>query len=213
MRDTALWARLQAYGFPMTDGCSLAGQIATQTSLSDARADLVVGEYRRFIYLAAAGGGTLAPSPLIDRVWHHHLMDTKAYLTAFCPEVLGKTLHHIPGRPPASKDVAYLVTLEQYRAEFGAEPPKQIWPTPRMMQNARAARTFAKWLGLAAFGFAFAHMLEVTFILLIGAVILTVVASAQGGWSFGGPFDGGSGCGGGDSSDSDGCGGGCGGGD
>lgn len=36
------------------------------------------------------------PSPLVDKIWHEHILDTKAY-SKFCNEFFGTYLHHTPG--------------------------------------------------------------------------------------------------------------------
>lgn len=214
MRDETLWARLQAYGFPMSDGRSLAAQIAAETVLDADRAEQAITQYRRFLYLVATSGRILAPSPLIDRVWHQHLMDTKSYFDVFCPQVLGKTLHHIPGRPPARSDSAYLETLTQYQTEFGETAPQKIWPTPASMRNTATAQAWVTLLALVAIGFAFAENFLFASMLGLGAAILAIWAFNQSAWAFGAPSDSSSGCGGSSSSDtSGGDGGGCGGGD
>ena len=41
-------------------------------------------------------GKTLSPSPLVDLVWHEHILATKEYMK-FCDEVFGAYLHHTPG--------------------------------------------------------------------------------------------------------------------
>ena len=213
MRDETLWARLQAYAFPMSDRRSLSAQIAAETVLDAERAALAVTEYRKFLYLVATSDGILAPSPLIDSIWHLHLMDTKAYFEVFCPQVLGKTLHHIPGRPPARSDRAYLETLAQYQTEFGEVAPHKIWPTPGSMRNTATAQAWVTLLALVAIGCAFAESFLFATMLGLGAAILAVWAFTQSSWAFGAPGDSSSGCGGGSSSDTSGGDGGCGGGD
>lgn len=211
MRDKALWARLQAYGFPMSDGRSLATQIGAETVMTPDRAATAVDEYRRYVYLVATSNQILAPSPLIDRVWHQHLLDTRAYMTEFCPTILGKTLHHIPGRPAAHKDNAYQATLDLYLTEFGIDPPKGVWPSPEVLRDVAASKVWGSLLFVGMAGAMYLHNTLVFAILAIGAMILSIWATSQGLWAYGAPGDGGSGCGGGDSSGSDGCGGGCGG--
>ena len=212
MRDETLWARLQSYTFQMSDGRSLAAQIAAETVLDADRAEQAVTEYRKFLYLVATSSRILAPSPLIDRVWHQHLMDTKTYFDAFCPQILGKTLHHFPGRPPARTDSAYLETLAQYQAEFGEVAPHKIWPTPSSMRNTATAQAWVTLLALVAIGFAFAENTLFATLLGLGAAILAIWAFNQSSWAFGAPGSSSSGCGGSSSSDTSGGDGGCGGG-
>lgn len=215
MRDETLWARLQACGFPMSDGRSLAAQIAAQTVLNEDRAAQAVTEYRKFLYLVATSSRILAPSPLIDRVWHQHLMDTKAYFEAFCPQILGKTLHHIPGRPPVREDSAYLETLAQYQSEFAATASGTMWPTPETMREKQRGKAAVTCLIVAAVGFGALHIMLPAVILAIGAIAVWLSMLQNPVWAFGAPGSSSSGCGGSTSSDTDGgCGGdggGCGG--
>lgn len=216
MRDETLWARLQAYAFPMSDGRSLAAQIAAQTVLNEDRAAQAVTEYRKFLYLVATSSRILAPSPLIDRVWHQHLMDTRAYFEVFCPQILGKTLHHIPGRPPAREDGAYLETLAQYQSELAAKAPATMWPTPETMREKQRGKAAVTALIVAGFGFGALHIVLPAVILAIGAAAVWLSMARNPVWAFRAPGSSSSGCGGGSSfdtggGDSDGDGGGCGG--
>lgn len=54
------------------------------------------GEYIRFLTLKMLyPGKSLAPSELIDVVWHAHILNTSAYHED-CNELFGFYLHHIP---------------------------------------------------------------------------------------------------------------------
>lgn len=207
MRDQPLWDRLAAYDFPMSDGRSLNVQIKAVTGLSDAQIALLVQDYRRFLYLVATGGQVLAPSSVIDRVWHQHLMDTKAYFDSFCPQVLGKPLHHIPGRPAPVADAAYLDTLAQYQAEFGEAPLPEIWPLPETLRARRDADQSALGLAVAAVGLGFVS-LWLTLIAGLAAIAVLITKPGPAPWQFVGAGDGGSGCGAGWSGDGGGDGGG-----
>lgn len=135
MRDKALWDRLSSYGFPLTgDRGSLRHHLASETRLTSDQADRVVNEYRRFLYLAAASGRMVVPSPLIDRVWHTHIEDTRAYLDDFCQKVIGRVIHHSPGRKRAFDDPGYFDTLRLYRDTFGEEPFARVWPVPEALR-------------------------------------------------------------------------------
>lgn len=70
----------------------------------------------------------------MDAVWHLHLLFTESYWNVLCGEILGRPLHHRPGtgRPGEASDfeARYLGTLADYAAEFGREPPAEVWPRP-----------------------------------------------------------------------------------
>jgi hypothetical protein len=92
----------------------------------------VLGEYRRFLFLAMEAGHPVSPSRAVDLAWHQHLLDTRSYWQEFCPRVLGQPLHHTPSR--GSKEERqrmwerYRRTLASYRTFFGEAPPADLWP-------------------------------------------------------------------------------------
>ena len=146
MKDKDLWERLRAYDFPLSGGRgSLRDHLAQKTKLGSSKAPHVIEEYRRFLYLAATSGEVLAPSPLIDRVWDTHIEDTRAYLEDFSGKVMGRVIHHSPGRTKAADDPAYRRTLELYAREFEEEPFARVWPSQAWLQgeNRRGLAIFA----------------------------------------------------------------------
>jgi len=92
----------------------------------------VLGEYRRFLFLAIAAGHPVSPSKAVDQAWHQHLLDTRNYWQEFCPRVLGRPLHHTPSRGGEEErqrlGECYRRTLASYRAFFGEAPPADLWP-------------------------------------------------------------------------------------
>ncbi len=90
----------------------------------------VIAEYRRFIYLATLG--PVCPSEAVDAAWHLHLTYTRAYWTGLCERTLGQPLNHTPSARASETEAfkgVYEDTLNRYRKSFGAEPPKDIWPS------------------------------------------------------------------------------------
>ena len=51
-------------------------------------------EYKKFMYLAAVSEFMVAPSGVVDTVWHQHLIFTQSYQD-FC-NILGKQIQHVP---------------------------------------------------------------------------------------------------------------------
>ncbi|MEO8530726.1 MAG: hypothetical protein ABI459_05855 [Deltaproteobacteria bacterium] len=191
-----------------TGKTTLRRRLNAKTQLGEKRVDRVIDEYRRFLYLAAMGP-VAVPSKLVDFVWHMHLEDTRAY-DLFCKSVIGKFIHHAPGRPSQGDDPDYPKTLKAYAAAFGEEPFWRIWPLE--------TRPFAKAVSttgvLVTGGSVLASFASGNTYLLFGIVpglILLAIGRAMAPWSAMSMFGGsdGSGCGGGDA----GCGGdgGCGG--
>jgi hypothetical protein len=94
----------------------------------------VIEEYKRFAFLAMVAGHPVTPSDPVDQVWHLHLTYSRSYWEDFCPNVLGKALHHEPtrgGRAEQQKFFEwYRHTLESYERLLGQPPPSDIWPGP-----------------------------------------------------------------------------------
>lgn len=139
--EDALWQRLVACEFRLSDGTRLQDQVAQTTALTGARAEAAIQVYRQFLWLCAQGQGVQVPSPAIDAVWHLHLLDTRAY-ASFCDQVIGRMIHHSPGRPAAAKDPAYPETYAALTRHFGPPEPG-LWPSPRAQKHALWAGAIA----------------------------------------------------------------------
>jgi hypothetical protein len=132
--DTVLWERLEAMQFdPPGAVLTFSGRLARENNWSPEHATRVIGEYRRFLYLAARAGHPVTPSDTVDHAWHLHLRYTRHYWEVLCKEVLCFDLHHDPtlgGEAERNKfENWYVRTLESYSAAFGPAP-EDIWPRP-----------------------------------------------------------------------------------
>ncbi len=131
--DRALWARLEAFDLDES-GASLplSARLARENGWSLGFARRVVGEYKRFVFLAMRAGHPVSPSDEVDQVWHAHLCYTRSYWDEMCGEILGAPLHHGPTRGGSAEtrkfEAWYEKTLQSYRHFFGNEPPRDIWP-------------------------------------------------------------------------------------
>ncbi len=97
MPDTDLWHRIAAHSIGPDDAAlTFAARLARENRWSLAHAEAVIGEYKRFCYLAMTAGHEVTPSDAVDQAWHLHLTYTRDYWQTFCPEVLGGDLHHGP---------------------------------------------------------------------------------------------------------------------
>ena len=109
-----------------------AARLAGEQDWNRGRAERVIREYRRFVFLAVTGAEPVCPSEAVDAAWHLHLTYTRSYWKRFCGEILGQPLHHEPtrGGPAESRKhlTMYAHTLARYREVFGEEPPADIWP-------------------------------------------------------------------------------------
>ena len=142
-----VWQRISSYQFgPPEASLPFAARLARENGWSAARTERVIEEYRRFAFLAATGEAQVTPSDAVDQVWHLHLTYTRDYWERFCPDVLGRPLHHGPtaGGPDERNRffAQYADTLARYEAAFGAPPPSDIWPSAaqRLIDDPRARR-------------------------------------------------------------------------
>src|SRR5688572_31938652 len=115
-QSTALYEKIRTYPLdePGTRRTFVA-RLAAEQGWSRSYAERVVAEYRNFLFLAAVAGHPVSPSHDVDQAWHLHLCDTRNYWQRFCPQVLGRPLHHEPsrGRPAEHRRLreAYTRTL------------------------------------------------------------------------------------------------------
>jgi hypothetical protein len=133
--QNGLWKKIQDHvpghaGAPL----SFTQRLARENGWTQSYAGRVVQEYRRFVYLAVTQGHPVTPSDQVDQAWHLHLTYTRDYWEVFCPQALGRVLHHDPTRGGEDERAKYFDwyarTLAAYRAVFG-EPPADIWPRPQ----------------------------------------------------------------------------------
>ncbi len=133
--DVELRSKLQAMRIePEGAAITFTGKLARETGWTSARAEAVMEEYRRFLYLAATEREPVSPSDIVDRAWHLHLTYSRHYWNVLCGEILGRPLHHDPNPGGAAEDERhagqYARTLAAYERAFGAPPPASIWPRP-----------------------------------------------------------------------------------
>lgn len=124
--------RIEAYTLDAPDSTyPFSAKLADEQAWPADFTQRAIAEYRRFVFLAIAAGHPVSPSPIVDAVWHVHLLYTKAYWQEFCPNVLGRDLHHSPSTGSGDADryrAQYLQTLASYEHWFGETPPSDIWP-------------------------------------------------------------------------------------
>jgi len=133
--EDPLWRALEGYDIgPPGAALTFAARLARENRWSPAFAERVVGEYKRFAYLAVTAGHEVTPSDAVDQAWHLHLSYSRDYWQRFCPEILGRELHHGPTAGGRSERARYFEqyarTLRSYEQAFGAAPA-DIWPAAR----------------------------------------------------------------------------------
>ncbi|MEB3334698.1 MAG: TIGR04222 domain-containing membrane protein, partial [Cyanobacteriota bacterium] len=134
LSQSELFARLQAWCLdPPGARLTFSQRLIRETGWTEAFAERVISDYRRFLYLAVVADHPVCPSDAIDQAWHLHLLDTRAYWEEFCPQVLGRPLHHCPSKGLEGEARAlregYRRTLASYEASFGEVPPADLWPS------------------------------------------------------------------------------------
>lgn len=129
----ALRARLATYRIgPEAAVLTFPERLARENRWTIDFARRVIREYKRFCYLAVTAGRDVTPSDAVDQAWHLHLTYSRDYWQRFCPEVLGRELHHGPTaggeRERDRYYEQYAETLKSYEEAFGEAPPTDIWP-------------------------------------------------------------------------------------
>jgi len=90
-------------------------------------------EYKRFLTLKKKFPNLeISPSPLVDKVWHMHILDTRQYMED-CDNIFGSYMHHAPSFNPDEEEQhtmadRFRVTLDAYEKVFGKPAPENIWP-------------------------------------------------------------------------------------
>ena len=129
-----LWQRIADHHIgPPDASLTFVAPLARENRWDTAHAEAVIGEYKRFCYLAVTAQGDVTPSDAVDQAWHLHLTYSRDYWQVFCAQVLRADLHHGPtSGGPAERERyyrQYADTLAAYEAVFGAPPPAAIWPS------------------------------------------------------------------------------------
>lgn len=127
-----LWINIDS--FKLDDEKSVvkfSDKLAKENNWTYAFALRAISEYKRFVYLCCISPTGASPSDLVDTVWHLHLTYTMNYWKDFCPNVLGKELHHFPSKGGIAEKEKhknwYKETIELYIQTFGEVPPTDIW--------------------------------------------------------------------------------------
>lgn len=209
-------------------------RLAADNGWTEPFAGRVAAEYRRFIALVACADEEFTPSDAVDQAWHLHMVYTRDYWHGLCRDIVGRDIHHEPTSGGVERcehyRTRYARTLELYRQVFGAEPPPDIWPDPKVrfhlrharidllrnkLMGPRDARFLAAFMGAMALLSVFGWNVLVAMVAALTAFAMFATAAhleagtmppASGG-SSGGGCSADAGCGG----DGGGCGGGCGG--
>jgi hypothetical protein len=110
---------------------AFAGKLARKHGWNEAFALRAIAEYRKFVYLGVISDFVVTPSDVIDKVWHQHILFSKAYRN-FCRDVISYEFDHNPELFPLEGQIEqyqkqYYHTLQLYKQEFGKEATASIW--------------------------------------------------------------------------------------
>ncbi len=146
-RSHPLWVSLSRYSIGPEDATlPFAARLARENGWSAGFADRVIEEYRKFCFLAVTNEEELTPSDAVDQAWHLHLAYSRDYWERFCPDVLGRPLHHGPtaggGAERHRYFEQYAETLKRYEQVFCEAAPTDIWPSAarRLIEDPKARR-------------------------------------------------------------------------
>ncbi len=144
--DHPVWNRLSRYIVGPEDAAlPFAERLARDNGWSRGEAERVIEEYKRFCFLAVTADHPVTPSDQVDQAWHLHLTYSRDYWERFCPEVLGRPLHHGPTAGGGDEQHRYFTqyaeTLRSYERVFGS-PPADLWPDAarRLNEDHKARR-------------------------------------------------------------------------
>ncbi|MFA6117056.1 MAG: hypothetical protein WC729_23865 [Sphingomonas sp.] len=179
--DHPVWASLFPYSIGPEDAAlSFVARLARENGWSLGYAERVIGEYKKFCFLAVTGETEVTPSDAVDQAWHLHLTYSRDYWERFCPEVLGRPLHHGPTAGGAGERGRffdqYAETLKRYERVFGDAPPPDIWPggARRLIDDPKARRVHPRDAFIIPRRTALLSLLT---ILLAAAAVLALVVS------------------------------------
>lgn len=137
MLNLALWQNIVNYDFdqPFSEyGFSI--RLANENFWTKKFTQQAILEYKKFMYLAAISNQMVSPSPVVDTVWHLHLIFTKEY-ASFC-KLLGKTIEHVPSTHNREEREKFILAKERtrqlYKNEFG-NPVNEIWENATIFES------------------------------------------------------------------------------
>jgi hypothetical protein len=144
LTETHFWDHIRAqFGGPNAFTKAFANKISRKLGWTEKFALKAIWEYKKFVYLGVVSDFSVTPSLVIDKVWHEHLLFSKAY-REFCENIIQYNFDHNPELIPADDQTAtfnaqYHDTLELYRIEFAVFPPEEIWGKPKFDSSLVAA--------------------------------------------------------------------------
>ena len=138
VRARSLLAILQSFPFD-EPGVSrpFSARLREENGWNEGFTRRAMDEYRRFLVLAALAGHRVSPSPIVDEVWHLHLLDTRSYWNELCGKVLGFPLHHEPSRGDTDSASWPLPAVHRNPTNREEAPRNPTWKNNRGKRTVR----------------------------------------------------------------------------
>ena len=123
------------YATKIDSGGRLVLRCARNLNLDEEEAFDALGAYKQFMVLKAVckdfDATKLSPPPLVDEIWHEHILDTRGY-RAFCDAAFEQFVDHDPDGvlDCGARSVRRERTLHKLKECFEDEYDKSIWTYP-----------------------------------------------------------------------------------
>jgi hypothetical protein len=116
------------------------------------KVDGALTEYRRFLAIGVAHGQAyLVPPPVIDEVWHAHILDTVNYMRD-TTNLFGTYLHHTTSEQPQGEGTAeydtFLKAGKLYAEMFDTPQREEFWGAPNSSLNMHSTSSTASISGI-----------------------------------------------------------------
>ena len=144
--ESRLWNKIENYIIAGDQNDLFIRKLMQQEEWSRSFTKQAILEYKRFMFLAVVSPRAVTPCPVVDVVWHLHLVFSRCYWDNFCGQVLNKNIHHDP-----SDDISdiekqtmsqqYQATLFLYRIYFSHEPAA-VWGGGEFESKAKKSLSF-----------------------------------------------------------------------
>lgn len=135
--QASIWTNISQFDFdqPLSE-YGFSTRLAYENGWSLHFTKRAIAEYKKFMFLAGTSTEMVSPSPIVDIVWHQHLIFTQSY-KHFC-DILGKQIEHVPSLHNYAEKTKFEIAIDrthiQYRTFWG-EPPADIWFENHFLQK------------------------------------------------------------------------------
>lgn len=152
--NTKLWGDILNFKFDIErDEYTFSTKLAFENYWTKNFTYKVILEYKKFMYIAATSDFMVVPSPIIDVVWHQHILNSKLYKEF--GDILQKEVQHVPStgnKMDLSKlNQAKIKTREAYISLFG-EIEVDVWNYEDMLGSMHLNKSKFKIRSFINFG-------------------------------------------------------------